>query len=276
MHYFGIGMALLITIIVLFIHFAIKETKFLFFFIGIAVIVAIAPFFMEFLIETGRQKEKETEFLEFCRDLAEGVSVGVPISKSILKVEDKDYGSLSPHIKKLANQISLGIPFRKALQVFARDTKNKIISRSANIIIQAEESGGKIGSILDNVAKGVREIEDIKKERKSAMYGQVIQGYVIFTIFLVIILVLQLWLIPQMQEITQLGGESEIGGESQMSFESVGFLNNSLLVLLFIQSFFIGLVIGQLSEGNIRSGIKHSVILLVLAYLIVSIAHALV
>ncbi len=156
------------------------------------------------------------------------------------------------------------------MQVFARDTKNKIISRSANIIIQAEESGGKIGSILDNVAKGVREIEDIKKERKSAMYGQVIQGYVIFTIFLVIILVLQLWLIPQMQGITQLGGES------QMSFESVGFLNNSLLILLFIQSFFIGLVIGQLSEGNIRSGIKHSVILIILAYLIVSIAHALV
>ena len=46
--------------------------------------------------------------------------------------------------------------------------------------------------------------------------------------------------------------------------------------LLLVQGFFAGLVIGKLSEGNIKAGLKHSFILVVLAILISTGARAFV
>ena len=155
-HYLGIGAAIILLLVDTFLF---RDSRFFFFILGIVAVIAGLPFFVTLLIEMGREKEKEEMFLEFCRNLAEGVASGIPISKSIITVADKDYGSLTPHIRKLANQISLGIPFKKAITTFAQDTKNRIVKRSVHIIIEAEESGGEIGTTLDNVAKSVSEKE---------------------------------------------------------------------------------------------------------------------
>ena len=200
-HYLGIGAAIILLLVDTFLF---RDSRFFFFILGIVAVIAGLPFFVTLLIEMGREKEKEEMFLEFCRNLAEGVASGIPISKSIITVADKDYGSLTPHIRKLANQISLGIPFKKAITTFAQDTKNRIVKRSVHIIIEAEESGGEIGTTLDNVAKSVSEVEDIKKERRSIIYNQVVQGYMIFLMFIVIMLILQLWLLPKIAEVASI------------------------------------------------------------------------
>ncbi len=266
-HYLGMGASLVLLLVDVLLF---RDSRFFFFILGIVAVIAGLPFFTTFLIEMGREKEKEEMFLEFCRNLAEGVASGIPISKSIITVADKDYGSLTTHIHKLANQISLGIPFKRAITIFAQDTKNRIVKRSVHIIIEAEESGGEIGTTLDNVAKSVGEVEDIKKERRSIIYNQVVQGYMIFLMFLVIMLILQLWLLPKIAEVTELSGQVEF----QSAVGGTQFLNNSLFILIMLQAIFTGLVVGQLSEGKLIPGVKHSIILIVLSYLIVTAAHA--
>ena len=44
----------------------------------------------------------------------------------------------------------------------------------------------------------------------------------------------------------------------------------AFLYLLLVQGFFSGLAIGKLSEGNIKSGLKHSFLLIVFSFLIYS------
>ncbi|PJA70897.1 hypothetical protein CO154_00545 [Candidatus Pacearchaeota archaeon CG_4_9_14_3_um_filter_31_7] len=260
-----IGLALIIID-----FFVFRKSNLFFFLLGLAVVIIILPFIANFLIEAGRAKEKEEKFLEFARNLVESVNAGTPISKSIINVADKDYGSLSLHIKKLANQINLGIPVRKALEIFARDTKNKVIARSVDLIGEAEQSGGEIGTIIEAVAKSVREIEDIKKERKSGMFNMVVQGYIIFFIFIIIMLVVQYKFIPLMMETLKGLSGSQISMFSKVATESISTdtLNILFLVLLIVQGLFTGLVIGKLAEGKIKSGIKHSLIMIALAYLI--------
>ena len=51
-------------------------------------------------------------------------------------------------------------------------------------------------------------------------------------------------------------------------------LAQPFLFLLIIQGFFAGLVIGKLSEGNVKAGLKHSFILMMLAWLITTGARA--
>ncbi|MEM3141453.1 MAG: type II secretion system F family protein, partial [Candidatus Pacearchaeota archaeon] len=215
--------------------------------------------------------QKEEMFLEFVRNLSESVKTGTPINKSIINVKDKSYGVLSENIRKLANQISMGIPLNTALQTFANDVNNKTISRSLTLIGQAERSGGEIGQILEAVTEAVTLADKLKKERKSAISTLVVQGYIIFFIFIVIVLVLQFQILPLLVGLAPTGGESigiggfGIGGVSSISTEDI---SSSFLYLLLVQGLFSGLTIGKLSEGTMKPGIKHSFILMLFAFLI--------
>ena len=219
---------------------------------------------MTLIIESRKEREKEEMFLEFSRNLVESVKSGTPISKAIINVKDKNYESLSPYIKKLANQILLGIPVRKALEIFAKDVDNKLISRSINLIGEAENAGGNIEEILEAVAKSVAETEKLKKERAAAISSLVIQGYIIFFVFIAIMLVMQFKILPMTAGISELGK----AGISGIATTEISELNKPFLYLLIAQGFFAGLVIGKLAEGSIKAGIKHSFILVIVSILI--------
>lgn len=276
-HFVLLGIALVIIII----SFFFSGTRFFFFIFGIGVILAAAPFVFSTMRETAIGYEKEDMFLEFSRNLVESVKTGTPINKSIINVKNKAYGVLSPHIKKLANQISLGIPLNNALQTFSKDIKNKTISRSLTLIGQAEKSGGEIGKILESVTDAVTMADKLKKEKKASISTLVVQGYIIFVVFIIIILVLQFQILPLLTGLTTTGeggGTGAVpgvggiigGGGEPISPEEVA---NSFLYLLLVQGFFTGLTIGKLSEGSIKPGIKHSFILTVMAFVISSGAN---
>ncbi|MBI2045429.1 type II secretion system F family protein [Candidatus Pacearchaeota archaeon] len=266
-HYVGMVLGLLI----IGLSFLIYGREGFFFVIGLGIIIGISPFMFTFIGEARINQQKEEMFLEFARNLVESVKTGTPISKSIVNMRDKPYGVLSVHVRKLANQISLGIPLNEALKVFARDVESKSISRVLTLIGQAERAGGDIGEILENVAGAVSMSDKLKKERKSAISSLVVQGYIIFFVFMIIILIMQFKIIPMLSGIAEV---SEIGIAGIQAGSSTGAeeISSSFLYLLVIQGFFSGLVIGKLAEGSVKAGIKHSFSLVLLSFMISAIA----
>lgn len=272
-----IGLIIALIIILLSYIFLSKNNPDLFYFlIGLSFIIGGMPFFIFLILESRQNIEKEEMFLEFSRGLVESVKAGTPISKSIFNIKSKNYGSLNPYVEKLANQIALGIPIKTAFETFSRDLNINTVSRSVNIISEAEKAGGRIDDILESVVKSVTQVEKLRKERKAAMYTLVVQGYIIFIIFIAIMLVMQFKILPiaatmgesmsdtgSLSMGTSLGGI--IGGGPKATPEE---LSKPFLWLLVVQGFFAGLVIGKLSEGSMRAGLKHSFILLVLALII--------
>lgn len=271
-----IGLA--ISLLILLIDLILLWGKDIFYFLlGIAVFIGGLPFFISLIIESRVILEKDEMFLEFARNLVESVKAGTPISKSILNIKNKDYGVLNPYIAKLSNQISLGIPIKTSLDTFARDVKSSTISRAVIIISESEKAGGQIEEILESVVKSVSQAEILKKERKAAIYTLVVQGYIIFLVFIIIMLVMQFKILPIA---TSLGDVSK--GTSEYSLESsfAGILGGGgpaaspeelaapFLWLLLVQGFFTGIVIGKLSEGSLKSGLKHSFVLVMLSLLI--------
>jgi len=263
-HFVGIIAAVIIVVVDLIF---LREQKIFYFIIGIAGVIAIFPFVVSMMLESSREKENNEMFLEFSRNLVESVRAGTPISRSIINLKDRYYGSLTPHIQKLANQISIGIPVKEALETFAGEVKSSIVTRAVTLISEAEKAGGEIENILESVAESVSEIEKLKKERRNAIYNLVVQGYIIFLVFIVIMLIMQFKILPMTSEISISGGGGELGGFSGagMSAEEV---SSPLLYLLLIQGLFSGLVIGKLAEGSIKAGIKHSFIMVALSLLI--------
>ncbi len=262
--------------LIFFLHEAIFA-----FLIGLAFLVALVPFILGIMKETKKEQEIGEMFLEFSRNLAESVSTGTPISKSIIHMSKKNYGALTPHVKKLANQIGLGIPMNRALQTFADDIDNKPIKRAVALIMEAEKAGGEIDYILASVANSIAEVEKLKKERKAAVYNLIVQGYIIFFIFIGIMLVMEFKILP----LTYGSGAAGIFSADlslvdtgvKMGTEGIGVkeVSRMFLYLLLVQGFFAGLTIGKLSEGSLKAGIKHSFALTITAFLISTGAEAL-
>jgi len=274
----GMGIGVGFGIILLSLLF--MSTRFFFLIFGIGFLVGVTPFVLSVIRQAKIESEKEDMFLEFSRNLVESVKTGTPISKSIINVKNKNYGVLGENIRKLANQISIGIPLGKALQTFSNDVNNKTISRALTLIGQAEKSGGEIGGILESVTEAVSTTDKLKKERKATISTLVVQGYIIFVVFIIIILVLQFQILPLLGNI---GGGNE-GAGSALSV--IGFgggggaaisqqeISSAFLYLLLMQGFFSGLTIGKLSDGSMKAGIKHSFILIVMAFFVSTGANA--
>ncbi|MFH1586006.1 MAG: type II secretion system F family protein [archaeon] len=271
-HWVGIILALIIVGS----SFLLIGNKFFFLVIGIGFIVGILPFVFSLIYETRAASEKEEMFLEFARNLVESVKTGTPISRSIMNLRSKSFGVLGENIEKLANQIYLGIPLNIAFQTFARDVNNKTVSRAITLIGQAEKAGGDIGEILESVAGAVSMSDKLKKERKATISTLVVQGYIIFVVFLVIVLVMQFKILPMVSGIAEIGviggattgggiPESSIGTGTTIGQEDV---SSAFLYLLLIQGFFSGLIIGKLSEGNVKAGIRHSFFLMLMSFIV--------
>jgi len=262
-HFVGVvlGVAILLASVVLYSGQAL-----MYFLVVLSLIVMILPFVLSFLSDQAKQKEKEEKFLSFSRDLVENVRSGTPVGKSIQNLKNREYGALSPHVQKLANQLAMGITLNDSLINFARETDSKVISRAVGLISEAERAGGKIETILESVAASVNQIEDLKKERKASVSNLVTQGYIIFMVFIIIMLVLEFKILPLVSNLT--GGEGGAGPLST-STENIdpSTFAKPLLIMLLVQSFFAGLVIGKTSEGSIKDGIKHSLILLAITLL---------
>ncbi len=273
MHWIGIvSGGLLIIISGIFFHMQAEKNLFIFL-IGLGVAAMIFPFIVGIVNEGKKEQEISEMFLEFSRNLAESVNIGTPISKSIINMAKKKYGALTPHIEKLGNQISLGIPVNRALENFAKDVNSPVISRAVTLISEAERAGGEIDYILQSVAESISEIEKLKVERKAAISSLVVQGYIIYFIFIGIMLMMEIKILPLAAQVSSLKGISTStlnvadGGLSTPVF-SADSLGTLFLSLLLAQGFFSGFAIGKLTEGNLKAGIKHSFIMMISAFLI--------
>jgi len=100
----------------------------------------------------------------------------------------------------------------------------------------------------------------------------IVQGYIIFFVFLIIILIMQFKILPMVSGIGEgagavgglFGGGVAAGGSSLSPDE----LSSAFLYLLLVQGFFSGLTIGKLAEGSAKAGIKHSFALMLIAFLV--------
>ena len=160
-----------------------------------------------------------------------------------------------------------------ALLNFSNDTRNKVIKRSVSIVSEAEKSGGSMDEVLDAVTSSVIDIKKMREERRASVYSQQIQGYIVFFIFIAIMLVLQAYLLPKISDIaTGLMGPSLGGSTGGLVSEGVKIqkIGDIFIWLIMIQGFFAGLMIGKFSEGSVKYGIKHALILCTVSYILIT------
>ncbi|MFW6231384.1 MAG: type II secretion system F family protein [Nanoarchaeota archaeon] len=264
-------------------------------FIFLALAIAVLPFLIDYFAYNQKQKDIEERFPDFVRNLVNAVKSGMPISRGIVYVSRSDYGPLNYYVKKMANQIEWNIPVKKVFQTFGNEVGNPIIKRAVSTVLEAEESGGNIEDVLGSITESLLTIKRLKQERKASIQGQITQSYVIFFIFIGVLLTIQNVLIPYLSEMETPesgfgGGDSEalanlrtahkfdyssVGSFLGSFFKWFGSLSGIFMMLALIQSFFAGIVLGKMSEGDYKSGLRHSLFMMFIAIFVLTIANSL-
>jgi pilus assembly protein TadC len=232
-------------------------------------IVASVPTVWLFYSRYRASKEMEQQFITFIRDLSDSIKSGMTLPMALNHCSKRDYTAMTKHVRRLAAQIEWGIPFSKALRTFANKTNSVPVKRAVATIIATYKIGGKISDTLDSVSKSLATINKIKKERTATVYSQVITSYIIFFVFIVILVILQVFIIPNLT----LDVDNPLAASNDISpLPEPEVFDQNFIAFIIVQGLFAGLATGKMAEGSLAAGLKHSILLIISGYGLFSIA----
>ncbi len=237
----------------------------------VAIIALIGPYGF-FLGKKQRDiKAIERRLPDFLRDVAEAGRFGMTLAEAIVVSSSGRYGKLTPEIKKMAAQISWGVPATEALRLFSERVKTPMVGRIVSIIVKSSDAGGDVADVLTMVSHDAKETQLTEDERKISMSTYIAVIYISFLVFLVTIWILNATFLPKMREASEsLGGGAggALEGLSPLApnLPSVIFnIKVAFFVAVFVHGLGDGILAGVLDNGKIANGLKHSFLMLLIA-----------
>jgi flagellar protein FlaJ len=234
-------------------------------FVVLAVLISIIPLAVLDFREEYRVRNLEEALPNFFRDLAGMNDSGMTLPNAVHLVANAEYGTLTPHIRKLDNEMSWGVGFVEALGHFGKSLGTKLSDRSIDLIAKASKAGGDVSEVLRAAARDTFEVVNLAQERRNNMLIYMVIVLVSFAVFLFVIAILVSTFLTTMS--TAGAAASASGAGSQF----IGKIDVPAYKRLFahgamIQGFFSGLMAGQMGEGRALAGLKYSALMLIIAW----------
>ncbi|MDK2892219.1 type II secretion system F family protein [Methanohalophilus sp.] len=228
-------------------------------------LILITPPAITFSRKRKRIDRIEESLPNFLRDLAEMSRAGLTLPAAVNTVTRGEYGALTEEIQRMDASLSWGISFETTLDKFAERMNTPLISRTVALIKEADSAGGRITFVLEAAAREANEIKTLQRERISNMMVYIVIIYMSFLVFIFVVLMLSSKFIPPMAEAGQAAAAAGVGSRFIGAFDPENF-KRLLFHASVIQGFVAGLVAGQMGEGQISTGLRHSIILTLVAW----------
>jgi len=233
----------------------------------LAVLISIIPLAILDFREQQRIKNLEDALPNFFRDLAGMNDSGMTLPNAVHLVASAEYGTLTPHIRKLDNEMSWGVGFVEGMYRFGKNLGTPLADRSVDLIAKASKAGGDISEVLRAAASDTFEVVNLSQERRNNMLIYVIIVLVSWAVFMFVIAILVSTFLTTM---------ATAGASAQATAASSQFMSKIDLPAykrLFthaamIQGFFSGLCAGQMGEGRVVGGLKYSAIMLIVSWVV--------
>jgi flagellar protein FlaJ len=191
---------------------------------------------------------------------------GMTLPRALKTASKGVYGALTKEIRQMSAQVEWGVSFTESLQRFAKRVGTPLIERTVALIVEASKAGGNVIDILTAASDDAREIKQILEERKRQMgiYGIII--YIAFFVFLIVVFILAAQFLPAFDAAAGKSTGAQVGGASIAAFDVDAFSTIFFHAAL-VQGIGGGLVSGIMQEGHPINGLKHSVIMTIVAWI---------
>jgi len=232
------------------------------------ILAMIVPVTMLQVKESQRKDSIDRNLPLFLLALSSAVQSGANLIRAIETTADRNMGSLTPELKNLRANLSWGMPVEESFENFANRTGTKTARRVTVLLEMALKIGGDIRTNLEMIQKHVTELQNLEKERKSSLAPYTYTIYISFAVFLGIAVILSSQFFSQFEAVQQLLSKGPAtGGAFFSSIKDVNFsaLNQILFNMSIIEAVFGGLVAGKIGAGTYVAGVKHIIVMIVMA-----------
>lgn len=220
--------------------------------------------------------ERRTRFVEnILPDALQLVSANIKSgfipSRALMLSARKEFGPLSESIRNMGKEMMTGKSLQESMKELTKTIKSDVLETTVNLVTKGIRAGGQLVALFEETAIDIRRKEAIKKEVRAN-----ILMYAIFIGFAgcvgaPILYALSTFLVGT---ISKLGGMSSMPESVtsktplHMKFGlpiSPEFLLIFSIIAILITTVFGGLIIGLISSGKEKDGIKYIPILAILA-----------
>lgn len=266
--YVTVPLAILVFVLVIFSNTGvilqgyIKASGYLTNYFLLCLMIVLVPYVIFYETRSKKLWKIEKSIPQFLKHLSIINETGLSLAESLRIMLRTERGALRSYIEKMYTDIMWGSSVTQAFVRFANKVKINSLSRVVALITKASESSGDIRQVLDIAAEDTKMNLQLKKDKSVNMLIYVIIIYMSFLVFLYVVYSLTATFLPPMAKGAEAGGAAFIKNFN-LDFYKVYFYHTAL-----VQAFFSGMMAGVMGEGDVRSGFKHSIVMITVAFLI--------
>jgi flagellar protein FlaJ len=239
-------------------------------YIFVAIIMALAPFVVFY--EAGKKRTNKALRLTpiFLDKLASANESGMSIYRAIAMIAKTDTSPLRKEIEKIKADLEWGISLSDALVRFANRLRVFELTRTITLLNEAMKSTGNVTEVLMISARDASNAELLRRERFSNMFMYVVIIYISFFVFIGIVYIVTTTFLATLAESAARVAE----GGAQLSMLrriDIETYKNVFMHAAIFQGLFAGMVAGAMGEGSLSAGVKHSLLMLVMAYVLFTV-----
>jgi len=233
----------------------------------LALFIVLIPLAIFHEIKNMKKKKIENNFPDMLKKLASTNETGMTLRDSIHLMAKSDTNALSKEIKKIWNDITWGLDINDSLIRFANRLRTQVITRSLSLITKANDSSGDIGEVLIVAARDAASEQAMRRERSMSMMIYIVIIYISFLVFVGVIFVISTTFLTEMAAAGEKMAASGSSGGFLGSFDLDAYTQLFKHAAL-IQGLSSGLMAGAMGEGSVMSGLKHSIIMMTIGFMI--------
>ena len=226
-------------------------------FVFFGFIAVVSPIALVNYVDYRWRKAVDEHLPDLFRSIVQAQETGMTLPKALEEASERDYGQLTPELKKMTVQISWGASFEEALLAFGRRVGTVLTQRTVPMIIEASRSGGRVEKVFNPMGKFIQTTILLEKERKTQTRPYIAIIYVALFVFLFTIVILFQTFFTGVEGMALFSTPTS----------SPADLKRIFLHLTLVQGFFSGLVAGKMGEGSVSAGLKHSLVMMMLGYM---------
>lgn len=267
---FGFVFSLVIALI---LRFIFKVPFLVLTFLVLLIILNIVPYLWLIL-----QVDKRSYFIQnilpdALQLMASNLRAGLTTDRALLLSARPEFGTFKDEINILGKQITLGKDIGDSLLEMTTRIKSKKVERTIELIVAGLRSGGKLASLLEETASDLRRQKIIEQKIRSNVNMYVIFIFIAVAVGSPILFGLSSFLVEVLKESTSNISIPE--GAFQASAISLNVAEvkiSTTFILLYILTFLTvssvlgGLLMGLISKGKEKEGLKIIPILLFLTF----------
>ena len=214
-----------------------------------AMLVALVPFIFFYELRTRRTDKIMDVMPEFLSSFSSAISSGLTPSHAIQTIPSTELGPLKSGVEKMIRDVGWGRSSVEALSSFEEGARSSLVSRAMTVVRRASQAEEEIGDVLNILATDASAKRSLKRERWATMLSYALIVYIAFGVFLFSVYMLTV-------EFAPVAVDQGVGAG----------IPPVVLHAALIQAFFSGIIAGQFSTGRALVGLKHSFVLMLIAY----------